>query len=308
MYGRCHRDTRRLTLRPGGAGYAVGGGARRQPGSRSCRRGARGRSGLPVTGRWRLVVTSPTSSRVTRAAHRRWGSGRPPSSVSHGGPGGASTGGHYARTCERRERSGTVRSEPGTGSLYRWIVSPDCVRWSFPPSGSFLPSANVDHLTHKSGQSAVGERLAAGLAGRAVLQARVSEGDLTHGVAADRARQPGTGVHPQAGPLLALQLGGASVRPTGRPRRSAPAGSPRAGVAICASVSRSVIANGDSLRHVQDLVGVGVADPGQHLLVGQHALDLPASADRSRSANGGARRRRARPGRAGPPRAPGSGR
>ena len=58
---------------------------------------------------------------------------------------------------------------------------------------------------------------------------------------------------------------------------------------------------------VQDLVGVRVADAGQHLLIGEHALDLAAAA----ADPGGEGRRvdgeRVRA-RAGPPRAPAAGR
>src|SRR4051794_38885492 len=59
-------------------------------------------------------------------------------------------------------------------------------------------------LAQQLGEPAVGERLAAGLAGGAVLQRGVGEADLAHGVAADRTGQPGTGVHLQPRALLAL--------------------------------------------------------------------------------------------------------
>ena len=56
-----------------------------------------------------------------------------------------------------------------------------------------------NRLLEQAGQAAVGQRLAAGLAGGAVLQRRVGERDLAHRVAAYRARQPGPAVHPHRG-------------------------------------------------------------------------------------------------------------
>src|SRR5262249_57073470 len=63
-------------------------------------------------------------------------------------------------------------------------------------------------LLQQPGHAAVGERLAPGLAGRAVLQRGVGERHLQHRVAADRARLAGPAVHPPAGLLLRLAVGG----------------------------------------------------------------------------------------------------
>ena len=65
------------------------------------------------------------------------------------------------------------------------------------------PTRSAQQLGHPP----VGQRLAAGLAGGAVLQRGVGEGDLADGVAADRAGQAGAGVHLQPGALLALEGG-----------------------------------------------------------------------------------------------------
>src|SRR3954452_4068799 len=66
----------------------------------------------------------------------------------------------------------------------------------------------VRTLLEQLGQPPVGQRLAAGLAGGAVLQARVSEGYLAHGVAAHRALLSSAAVHRHVRLLLALQLAG----------------------------------------------------------------------------------------------------
>src|SRR3954452_8095037 len=73
-----------------------------------------------------------------------------------------------------------------------------------------LPRRRVGHhpLLEQAGQHTVGERLAARLAGGAVLERRVGEDDLPHGVAADGAGLAGAAVHAQARLLLLLQLGG----------------------------------------------------------------------------------------------------
>src|SRR5215469_15725995 len=63
-------------------------------------------------------------------------------------------------------------------------------------------------LLQQPGQAAVGERLAPGLAGRAVLERGVGEGDLAHGVAADRAGLARPAVHAQARLLLGFELPG----------------------------------------------------------------------------------------------------
>ena len=75
----------------------------------------------------------------------------------------------------------------------------------------------------------------------------VGEGHLADGVAADRAGQPGAGVHPQPGPLLRLERRLPSARWTGRPRRCRVVA-----IAACSrdsspSVSRPAGSNGESL-------------------------------------------------------------
>src|SRR4029453_19307502 len=63
------------------------------------------------------------------------------------------------------------------------------------------------------GEPPVGEELPAGLAGRAVLQGRVTEGDLAHGVPAHWAWQAGPAVDSHPDLLLRLELAcGESMR------------------------------------------------------------------------------------------------
>ena len=66
-------------------------------------------------------------------------------------------------------------------------------------------------LLQQPRQHPVGERLAAGLAGRAVLEGRVGVDHLSDRVAADRAGQPGAAVHLQVGLLLGLELAAAET-------------------------------------------------------------------------------------------------
>src|SRR5579862_3737369 len=73
-------------------------------------------------------------------------------------------------------------------------------------------SGSRDLSLEQAGQAAVGERLAAGLAGGAVLERGVGEGDLPDRVAADLAGLAGLAVHPQAALLLALEVGGGQAR------------------------------------------------------------------------------------------------
>src|SRR5580704_11388518 len=63
-------------------------------------------------------------------------------------------------------------------------------------------------LLQQPGQPPVGQGLATGLAGRAVLQRRVGEGHLLDGVPADRALLARPAVHAQAALLLAFQIRG----------------------------------------------------------------------------------------------------
>src|SRR5689334_17403659 len=72
-------------------------------------------------------------------------------------------------------------------------------------------------LLQQLAQPAVCQGLPAGLTGRAVLQARVGEGDLAHRVAADRARLTGAAVDGELRLLLGLELaGGQSAGPFDR--------------------------------------------------------------------------------------------
>ena len=88
------------------------------------------------------------------------------------------------------------------------------------PAGADVgDSVLLPTLLEQPRQPPVGQHLAAGLAGRAVLERLVGERHLAHGVAADRARQPGAGVHPQPGALLPLQRRGLLADRPRRPRR-----------------------------------------------------------------------------------------
>src|SRR6188768_4111152 len=65
-------------------------------------------------------------------------------------------------------------------------------------AGTVRPSRRAES-PDQPGQPPVGQRLAAGLAAGAVLEAGVGEGHLADGAAADRAGQPGAGVYRQSG-------------------------------------------------------------------------------------------------------------
>src|SRR5512141_1635418 len=73
-------------------------------------------------------------------------------------------------------------------------------------SGSGTPETGAVgicmRLLQQTRQPSVGQGLATGLAGGAVLQGRVGEADLAHGVAADRALLAGPAVHGEVGLLL----------------------------------------------------------------------------------------------------------
>src|SRR3954447_7741190 len=131
-------------------------------------------------------------------------------------------------------------------------------------------------LLEELGEAAVGQGLAAGLAGRAVLQARVGEADLADDVAADRALLTGAPVHGEVGLLLALQLTG---RQPARPGDSVAELVLDGGVETVELLGRQAVGRleGRHLRGVEDLVAVGVADPGDGALVAQDALDLCAA-------------------------------
>ena len=132
---------------------------------------------LLVTGRWRLVVTSPMSSRMTRAAHsavRARVAHRP--SLPRGSR-------HRTRT-RRTARplvpvgirpASRTSAKPGTGPLYRWITpasQSDRCSGAHAPDGRFGPTQR-HAITQRiePGQPAVRQRLAAGLAAGAVLEA-----------------------------------------------------------------------------------------------------------------------------------------
>src|SRR5439155_501565 len=70
------------------------------------------------------------------------------------------------------------------------------------------PRAVEQALLEQPGESAIGQRLAASLAGWAVLERGVREGNLAYGVAADRAGLARPAVHAQARLLLRLELTG----------------------------------------------------------------------------------------------------
>ena len=100
---------------------------------------------------------------------------------------------------------------------------------------------------------------------------------LAHDVAALRARLARAGVHPHAGALGVLEL----------LRRLARRGLDRLGERLAQGGIQPVDdvgsecpgdGEGADLRHVEDLVGVGVADAGDELLVAQQPLDLGAAA------------------------------
>src|SRR5215510_9127001 len=110
---------------------------------------------------------------------------------------------------EVRGRSGRrvgcrpVRPAPAGPGAGTWPGTDRVVR------GRAVPGHQVAWLLlEQPGHAAVGERLAPGLAGRAVLERGVGERHLAHRVAADRARLAGPAVHPQPGLLLRLEVGG----------------------------------------------------------------------------------------------------
>src|ERR1700722_16643247 len=79
-----------------------------------------------------------------------------------------------------------------------------------PPGPAPGSSAGDAHrrLLQQAGQAAVGERLAARLAGRAILECGVGEGHFSDGVAADLAFLACPAVPAQAALLLAFEIGG----------------------------------------------------------------------------------------------------
>src|SRR5437899_1439739 len=92
----------------------------------------------------------------------------------------------------------TARSVSSSATVVCSVVSHGWGKHEKLPDGSL----------QQPGQPPVGQRFAAGLAGRAVLKRLVRERHLAHGIAAHWARHPGTRVYPQARALLALQPGG----------------------------------------------------------------------------------------------------
>src|ERR1700754_2861138 len=99
MNGRCQRETRRRARAQADRGTPLGGGVGGTWISKLSTWRTTPPRPLLVTGRSRLVVTSPTSSRVTRAAHSPYGLRSPTVSVSHvNGCEPWTEGRHYART------------------------------------------------------------------------------------------------------------------------------------------------------------------------------------------------------------------
>src|SRR5579859_3343136 len=149
---------------------------------------------------------------------------------------------------------------------------PGCTRESVS-----LSRTRPDGSLQQPGQPAVGERLATGLAGRAVLQSRVGERHLLDRVPAHRALLARPAVYPQSALLLTLEVG------RGQPRRTLDRLAQRRldrvveeGHVVWCQAGRDLERR--HLGHVQHLVGVGVADSGDDALVAQHALDLRPAA------------------------------
>ncbi len=83
-----------------------------------------------------------------------------------------------------------------------------------PGQGDGRHACMATKLLQELGHPAVGQRLAAGLAGGAVLQRRVGEGHLAHHVTAHRAREAGAAVHGEV--LFFSPLRSAAARPRER--------------------------------------------------------------------------------------------
>src|SRR5437868_11126332 len=74
------------------------------------------------------------------------------------------------------------------------------------PEPAHLESIYRSRLLEEAGETTIRQGFTAGLAGRAVLKGRISERDLTHGVATNRALLSGAAMDPQAGLLLTLEV------------------------------------------------------------------------------------------------------
>ena len=141
--------------------------------------------------------------------------------------------------------------------------------------GLTRPPAWRPDLLEQPGHPAVGQGLAAGLAGRAVLQRR------SRGRSTSRTVSPQTGhgspVRPctRSAALLLAPSGRAAAAPRDRSTRRAACAPSLVQPATSSAVSVAASLNGRHLRRVQDLVGVRVADPGDHALVAAAPLDLP---------------------------------
>src|SRR5579872_369695 len=98
-------------------------------------------------------------------------------------------------------RSGTA---PATASWTRARLNSTSLTIPPPPPRLVCPSAPS---LEEAGEPAVGERLAARLAGGTVLQRLGGERDLTDDVAAGGAGLAGTAVHPHGALLVAFELG-----------------------------------------------------------------------------------------------------
>src|SRR5690606_13190918 len=190
----------------------------------------------------------------------------------------------WAATAPRRP-SPTGGCPAGTAGRTPWWPAPPsaprrapATRSAPPRASTWSPCGPADTAPpgslQQAGEPAVGERLAAGLAGGAVLQRRVAEGHLADGVAAHRARLAGAAVDPQTALLLRLQP--ARRDPPGALHRLGEGGAQR--LVQAGRLPRREGAGRLERGHAgrgQDLVAVGVADARDQALVAQRSLQLP---------------------------------
>src|SRR3954468_14240099 len=150
------------------------------------------------------------------------------------------------------------------------------------PGASELPRALRKPpyaLLQQAGQPPVGERLAAGLAGRAVVEGGGGERHRAHRVTADGTGLAGPAVHAHAELFLRLEVAG------GEAARALDGIAEHALDRVVQALHLGALELGRrlerrELRGVQDVVGVGVADTGDLGLVAQQSLDLrPVAAE-----------------------------
>src|SRR4051812_289120 len=153
-----------------------------------------------------------------------------------------------------------MRWSPCASTRTRWATATRSW-WPTAPRSSSCRTA--PRLLEQARQPAVGERLSAGLARGAVLQGRVAERHLAHGVAADRAGQAGAAADAQAGLLPGLEV---TRREPARALDRVAQRRPDRVVEIqhARLVKRRRGLEGGDPGDVEDLVGVGVADPRDH--------------------------------------------